>query len=50
MARYGRLLTDAQLAKIQPLLPNDPSARAGVVSLLKIQSAFESYKLSAVVC
>jgi len=33
-----------------PCSRNDPSARAGGVSLLKIQSAFESFKLSAAVC
>ena len=27
MARYGRLLTDAQWEKIRPLLPHDPRDR-----------------------
>jgi len=29
MARYGRLLTDAQLEKIRPLLPKRPKRRWG---------------------
>jgi len=39
MARYGRLLTDAQWGKIQPLLPKRPKRPRGLIGVAYPQTA-----------